>query len=129
MSSLFPRSALRAVVALGIAAAGLQAHAANPAVESVCPGVQAQLADALADLHREHATPSQVALRFAVQGDRIVDVVATGGPQRYQRAALRALRDLQCRSAGRQAVQLTLRFVDPQGDEALQLAGQAVATR
>jgi len=133
MTFVTPHTLRRGLAALGIAAAAsLPAHAGARDVEAVCPGLQAQLSEALADVHREWATPSQVDLHFAVQGDRIVDLAASGGPRRYQRAALRAARDLQCHTQGRQVLQLSLRFVDPQGEEALQtlqLAARSPATR
>jgi hypothetical protein len=93
-------------------------------VQAVCPAIATELPDALANVAREFAEPALVDVTFHLDGRRIVQVRASGGPRAYATAVRRVVRGLECDNgaAGPQLVQLRLRFVDPSASP-----GQAVA--
>jgi hypothetical protein len=84
-------------------------------VQALCPAIDEDLPDTLARVAREVSEPAIVDVQFALDGRRIEEVQASGGPLAYRRAVRRAVRGLECSSpdAGRQLVKLRVQFIDP----------------
>lgn len=136
-SSLRP---LLATLALAAGAAGTDAAQTAPQqvevrgdaplrtdVRALCPGIDAELGDALAAVARQEARPAVVDVRFDLNQGTVADVRTGAGPAPYTRALRRAVRALQCdagASAAPMTVALRVRFVDPFERLA---AGQAAA--
>lgn len=133
-------SSLRLLAAVAACSAGLATAQTAPQqvevrgapplrtdVRALCPGIDAELGDALAAVARQEARPAVVDVRFDLQQGSVGDVRTGAGPAPYTRALRRAVRSLQCdagAAAGPMTVALRVQFVDPYERRT---AGQAVA--
>lgn len=120
---------LRTLVALAACSAGLALAQPAPQqveirgtplprtdVRALCPGIDAELGDALAAVARQVARPAVVDVRFDLQQGTVGEVCTGEGPAPYRRALRRAVRSLQCdaqASAAPVTVALRVQFVDP----------------
>jgi hypothetical protein len=84
-------------------------------VSVLCPGIHAELPELLARAAQESGREGTVQVSFQIEGSRITALQAQGGPRSLHRHVRTAVGGLACDNgaAGRQAVRLSVQFVDP----------------
>lgn len=86
---------------------------ASMPIQKACPAVDQDLERTLYRVWRDVATPGTVQVEMTLQGQRIVNVSASGGPRAYHRPVRRAVYQLQCDSGQEvsQVVRFQVKFV------------------
>lgn len=93
-------------------------------VRTLCPEIDHDLHESLANTVREVAASAVMDVRFELKGSRVGAVQVGHGPAAYQRMLKRAVRSLQCdaKDNAPQQVAFRVRFVDP-FDRSARVAG------
>jgi N-methylhydantoinase B/oxoprolinase/acetone carboxylase alpha subunit len=98
---LFPSMACSTVLASLLIATAAQAQLSSPNpsfdLRGSCPGVDAELQNALASVWGQIREPATMKVHMQVEGDRVVGVQTPGGGS-YARPVQRAVRKLKCSS-------------------------------
>lgn len=111
--------------AIGAAAAPMETR-----VLAVCPGLEAQLAEALGPLQARTGTEGNVVVTFRLHGTVIDDVVQRQGPWVYRSEVRRAVRRLHCDNGqNNKTYALQVSFVDAASDTSTNRVALATSTQ
>jgi hypothetical protein len=93
----------------------MPAEAPRRDASKVCPALHAELPEALASAWQRVGRSAVVRLRFTLEGDRVREAVALGGPRAYHRHLRWAMHEVSCASdrPGVQQFEIAVRFADP----------------